>query len=420
MNHRFRNNEEFVQNDYSMIVLCIQSDAIRAMSSMFTMQLELTSASVKDDRNNNMPRIKKALISLLLKLLTAPSFNLLATIIKYIQSQIQVNLQLKVLNLTFRRVIANLCLERSCFMKKISATVVGVITLGLFMGIACAEPLVIPLWDDLKIPADAGEEVTDNTGHVRNVHNPEITVYLPDKDKANGTAVLICPGGGYGVLSMQKEGVEIAQWLNSLGVAGIVIKNRLKEYGHPAPLNDAQRAMKIIRSKAAEFNIDPDRLGVCGFSAGGHLASCVTTLYHSEPLGTDDPLDKFSDKPNFSILIYPVISMQKGITHGGSRFNLLGNNPSQELVDRMSTDQQVTSQTPPTFLAHASDDGAVRPLNSILFYNALIDAKVPAELHIYEKGGHGFGMRPENGIAAANWPVRCEAWMKQRRLLDKK
>ena len=239
-----------------------------------------------------------------------------------------------------------------------------------------------------------------------------MTVYLPMTGNATGAAVVICPGGGYGHLAMDHEGEQVARWLNSFGVAGIVLDYRHagKGYGYPAPLDDAQRAMRLVRSNAGLWGIDTDKEGVLGFSAGGHLASTVTTLFDKEYGKAGDTIDQFSSRPDFSVLCYPVISMDQSLTHKGSRGNLLGNNPDEELCTLMSTDLQVTENTPPTFLMHATDDRAVLPENSIAFYTALQKANVQAEMHIYETGGHGFGLGKGKG-AVETWPDLCRRWI---------
>ena len=287
------------------------------------------------------------------------------------------------------------------------------------------EQFSIKLWSDDDIDdtpvqekiSIASKGTIDERRNLSNVHHPEMLVFLPKNKKAIKTGVLICPGGGYGFLSIDKEGIEIAKWFNSIGVTAFVLKYRLKEYGYPAPLDDAERAMRIIRSRAGEFDIHPNQVGVIGFSAGGHLASTLATHYHTSPQKTDDPLDKYSTRPDFLILLYPVISMQDGVTHMGSKKNLLGDNPDTNLVNLLSNELQVNDKTPPAFIAHANDDKAVSVLNPILFYTALVKAGVPAEMHLYEKGSHGFGMRPNRGIAANNWPVRCAEWLAQRGLV---
>ncbi|MBN1765180.1 MAG: alpha/beta hydrolase [Sedimentisphaerales bacterium] len=270
---------------------------------------------------------------------------------------------------------------------------------------------VVPLWED-KIPGALGSKEKDV---------PVLMLYIPAPDKATGAAVVVCPGGGYGHLAMDHEGEQIGQWLESIGVAAFVLRYRLPAngYRHPIPLLDAQRAIRTVRFNAAKWNIQPDKIGIMGFSAGGHLASSAGTHFNNPVVleGTQsDGIDGVSCRPDFMILIYPVISMQPEITHGGSRDNLLGKDPSAELVDLMSNEKQVTKQTPPTFLVHASDDKAVLPENSIRFYQALLKAGVPAEMHMYLKGGHGFGTRASAG-RASQWPMPAEGWMRQMKFL---
>ncbi|MCP4256343.1 MAG: alpha/beta hydrolase [Planctomycetes bacterium] len=272
---------------------------------------------------------------------------------------------------------------------------------------------VEPLWAD-GAPGAKGSEDGDK---------PSLTIYLPAKEKATGAAVVICPGGGYGHLAMDHEGHQIAQWLNSFGVAGFILQYRHSKsgsgYGHPAPLQDAQRAVSTVRARAKEWNVEPGRIGILGFSAGGHLASSAGTHFQRRYSDAKDSIDKASCRPDFMILIYPVISFTEQCTHKGSRRNLLGNNLSKHLVENMSNERQVTPETPPTFLVHGNDDKGVPPENSILFYLALRKAKVPAEMHIYENGRHGFGLGQKFG-AVSSWPLRCEDWMRGRGLLDKK
>jgi acetyl esterase/lipase len=241
---------------------------------------------------------------------------------------------------------------------------------------------------------------------------PTMQVYLPMKNIANGIAVVVCPGGGYGHLAMDHEGKQVAEWLNSFGVTGVILnyRHKGKGYGYPAPLDDAQRAMRIVRSRSKLWGIDADKIGVLGFSAGGHLASTVTTLFDKDYGKAGDEIDKFSSRPDFSILCYPVISMTESFMHKGSRNNLLGKKYDEKLAKLMSTDQQITPNTPPTFLMHASDDKGVPVENSIAFYTGLIKAKVKAEMHIYEKGGHGFGLG-KGQPTAKNWPNACRDWI---------
>jgi acetyl esterase/lipase len=272
---------------------------------------------------------------------------------------------------------------------------------------------VEPLWAD-GAPGAKGSEDGDK---------PTLTIYLPAKEKATGAAVVICPGGGYGHLAMDHEGHQIAQWLNSFGVAGFILQYRHSKsgagYGHPAPLQDAQRAVRTVRARAKEWNVDSGRIGILGFSAGGHLASSAGTHFQNRYNDVKDSIDRFRCRPDFMILIYPVISFTESFTHKGSRRNLLGNNPDRELVENMSNEKQVTANTPPTFLVHGNDDKGVPPENSIFFYLALRKAKVPVEMHIYENGRHGFGLGKNFG-PVSTWPTRCQDWMKNRGLLDKK
>lgn len=272
---------------------------------------------------------------------------------------------------------------------------------------------VVLLWPD-GAPGAKGSDDGDK---------PSLTIYLPAEEKANGAAVVICPGGGYGHLAMDHEGHQIAQWLNSLGVAGFILKYRHSRsgagYGHPAPLQDAQRAIRMVRSRAKQWNVDLRRVGIIGFSAGGHLASSAGTHFQMRYSEARDAIDKFSCRPDFMILGYPVISFTEWFTHSGSRKNLLGNDPDPKLVENFSNEKQVTSETPPTFLVFADDDKVVPVENGIYFYLALRKAEVPAEMHIYEKGGHGFGPGVGKG-ACSSWMPRCADWMKGRGLFEKK
>ena len=249
---------------------------------------------------------------------------------------------------------------------------------------------------------------------------PTLTIYLPPKEKNTGAAVVICPGGGYGFLAMDHEGHQIAQWLNSLGAAGFIVKYRHRNsgagYGHPVPLQDAQRAIRTVRSRAKEWNIDPNRIGILGFSAGGHLASTAGTHFDKGRADAQDPVEQVNCRPDFMILIYPVVSLTEWYVHSGSRRNLLGDNPDANMLESLSNEKQVTSETPPAFLVHANDDTGVPSENSIYFYLALRKAKVPVEMHVYEKGGHGFGLGKKDS-AASSWPVACANWMRERGLI---
>jgi acetyl esterase/lipase len=282
---------------------------------------------------------------------------------------------------------------------------------------AAAEPLVLPLWPE-GVPGarDIGPERLEEGGRITNVSVPTLTVYGPAVDRPNGTAVIVCPGGAYGILSNEREGVQYARWLGTLGVTTFVLKSRLKEFGHPAPLQDVLRAVRIVRSRAAEFNVDPGRIGVMGSSAGGHLAASAGTLFDHPAGRTGTALDATSARPDFLILMYPVISMDDPFAHAGSRRNLLGATPDPGLLQLMSLEKQVTAATPPTLLIHTQEDATVPVENSIRFYQALTRAKVPAEMYLFEHGSHGMGMKPGFGTAS-DWTNNATAWLRNRGLL---
>jgi len=271
-----------------------------------------------------------------------------------------------------------------------------------------SEPAVIPLWPD-KAPGAVGDKPEDR---------PTLTVYLPARNKATGTAVIVCPGGGYGFLAVGHEGQEVAEWLNDHGMAAFVLRYRIApRYRHPAPMQDVQRAIRLVRSRARDWQIDPQRIGVWGFSAGGHLAATAATHFDPGNPQSPDPVERVSCRPDFCILAYPVISFAEPFTHNGSRNNLLGPNPDPKLVEFLSNEKHVTAQTPPTFLFHTTEDKGVPPENSIVFYLALRRAGVPAELHIYEKGPHGVGLAKKDPILRT-WPDRLADWLRQRGLLS--
>jgi acetyl esterase/lipase len=239
---------------------------------------------------------------------------------------------------------------------------------------------------------------------------PSITVYMPPASKANGCAVVVCPGGGYGALAVGHEGKEIGEWYNSFGVTAFVLRYRIAPYRHPAPMLDVQRAIRTVRARAKEWRIDAERIGVMGFSAGGHLASTAATHFDKGNSRADDPINRVSCRPDFAVLVYPVISLTTVYTHKGSRRNLLGKDPDTKLVKSLSNELAVTKETPPTFLMHTSGDTAVPAENSILFYLALRRAGVAAEIHIYEKGRHGVGLA-KNDPVLSSWPGRLQDWL---------
>ena len=281
----------------------------------------------------------------------------------------------------------------------------------------------IPLYEG-KIPNEVtgpNEEKTENRNAnfliISKVRKPTLTVFLAPKAKANGTAVIICPGGGYSIVAAGHEGYDVARKFNELGISAFVLKYRLpdaKVSANPeiAPLQDAQQALLIVKKRAAEWNINPSRIGIMGFSAGGHLASTAGTHFQKSVLPNTGAVNV---RPDFMLLIYPVISGNPEIAHQGSFDNLIGKQADAAKVKEYSNEQQVSAQTPPTFLVHASDDEAVKSENSIVFYQALLRNKIPAELHIYQKGGHGFGLN--NPTTADKWFDRCENWLRSNGLL---
>jgi acetyl esterase/lipase len=274
---------------------------------------------------------------------------------------------------------------------------------------------VIELWEEGASRADArGEpERTRADGFVTNVTRPTLTWWAPPASAANGTGVIICPGGGYEFLAVEHEGAELAHWLNTLGIAAFVLKYRVPHSGHPAPLEDVQGAIRLVRSRASEFGVEPDKVGALGSSAGGHLAACVGTLFNQEINGCGDGAtsDQVSVRPDFLVLLYPVICLSGPYAHIGSRERLLGKTPSETLLNRLSPDRQVTTRTPPTFLVHALDDTVVPAENSRLFHAALQQAGVPSELRLFEEGFHGFGLGARLGDVS-EWPQRCEQWLR--------
>jgi len=242
-------------------------------------------------------------------------------------------------------------------------------------------------------------ESKDQNNFVNNITDARMYAYIAPKETATGAAVLICPGGGYGGVSSDKEGSEIAMWFNQIGISAFVLYYRMPNGHYEIPLLDAQAALKIIHKGAGKWNIRHNKIGIMGFSAGGHLASTAGTHFKSK-----------IQRPDFMILAYPVVTMKKDLTHTGSRNNLLGNNPSQELVNLYSNELQVTKDTPPAFIVHAIDDNVVPIANSEQLLKALQENNVPAELHKYDVGGHGFGMR-KNKIPADNWPDLLKDWL---------
>jgi acetyl esterase/lipase len=293
-----------------------------------------------------------------------------------------------------------------------------------FLNTTHAQQKVINIWTgdipgaikcpEYKVVIDSDQYWT----RVRNISIPTLDYYPALSDKSNGTAVIICPGGAYKALAYRHEGYQVAAWLNSLGITAFVLKYRLpndsimidKTVG---PLQDAQEAIRLVRRHAREWNITPNKIGVIGFSAGGHLASTISTHFNEKVY---DVNDSTSARPDFSLLIYPVISMDTMITHRGSRDNLLGKNPNRDLVRRFSNDLQVNEHTPPAFIVHSMDDRVVPVQNSINYGLALNKFDIPAELHIYETGGHGYGLGRSDDTESS-WPEACKKWLKARGFL---
>jgi len=259
-------------------------------------------------------------------------------------------------------------------------------------------PLTLPLWQQDTPLAGAALPGL-----------PRLTIYLPSEELRSGQAMVICPGGGYGMLSVPKEGHRIARFLSAHGHAAAVLENRYAPYQNPAPLIDAQRAVRTLRHYASEWQIRADQIGIMGFSAGGHLAGCAATQPLVKAGIVDDTIDLQPSRPDFAALIYPVISFTAGCAHLGSRDNLLGAEADPELLKSLSLENAVTTQTPPTLLIHNNEDAAVPPENSLLFYQALRAQNIRAELHIYEKGGHGIGLAHNHP-----WGSVLLKWMENR------
>ena len=273
---------------------------------------------------------------------------------------------------------------------------------------APALPQEILLWEN-GAPGALGQADTDK---------PTITAYRAPR-ASSGTAVIVAPGGGYGGLATEHEGRQEAYWFNAMGITSFVLKYRLgPRYHHPIELGDAQRAIRTVRARATEFNVIPDRIGMMGFSAGGHLTATAGTHFDAGTADATDPIERVSSRPDFLILGYPVISFDPAVAHAGSVKNLLGDNPEPKLIEDLSNDLRVTAQTPPTFLFHTTNDNGVPVENSVRFYLALRKARVPAEMHLFENGPHGVGMAL-NDPALSVWPSLLMNWLRARGLLTK-
>lgn len=286
---------------------------------------------------------------------------------------------------------------------------------------ATAQEINLPLWAAGKIPnyqktSETEKRDTADIIHISMVQVPDITVYMPSKRNATGQAVIICPGGGYGTLAYSWEGTDVAKMLNGKGITAIVLKYRLPNsksniVPNLSPLMDAKRAIRTVRFYAAKWNVNKNKVGIMGFSAGGHLASTLGTHFDEGEATAKDSIEQFSSRPDFMVLVYPVISMSKPIMHSGSKNNLIGATPTDDLAKLYSNELQVTKQTPPTFLIHAADDKAVPVENSLLFFQACKDNNVPVEMHIYPVGGHGFGLGMGKGYLET-WSDRLVDWLR--------
>lgn len=284
-----------------------------------------------------------------------------------------------------------------------------------------AQEIILPLWPAGKVPnyqktAETEKRDTADIIHISLVQTPDITVFCPSKRITSGQAVIICPGGGYSTLAFSWEGTDVAKYLNAKGIVAVVLKYRLPNSKsnvtpHLSPLMDAKRAIRIVRANAKAWNINPAKVGIMGFSAGGHLASTLATHFDAGDATSSDSIERQSSRPDFAVLVYPVISMSKPIMHAGSRNNLIGQSPTDEMAKLYSNELQVTKQTPPTFIVHATDDKGVPVENSLLMYQALKDNDVPVEMHLYPTGGHGFGLATGRGYLET-WPDRLVDWLR--------
>ena len=285
----------------------------------------------------------------------------------------------------------------------LTCLVTAIAALGSFNSTARSQEPAIRLWQG-RAPDARGDSIVDQ---------PSLTPFLPPAGKANGTAVVIFPGGGYEHLATDKEGTQVAKWLNGLGVTAFVVTYRLgPRYQHPVMLHDAQRAIRLVRASAQRWGLNAQRVGVMGFSAGGHMAATAGTHFDAGTPTNADAIERVSSRPDFMVLLYPVITMDERWAHRGSRLNLLGASPSDALVHLLSDETQVTAQTPPAFIVATTDDATVPVHNSLMFYDALAAAKIPVELHIFESGRHGFGLAPADPVLST-WLSLCEAWMRR-------
>ena len=294
------------------------------------------------------------------------------------------------------------------------SAVLAALSLILACGLEAAAPRVLELWPE-GVPGlkpDAGPEQDDGAGRFTRIHHPTLTVFTPPAG-GNGTALIFAPGGGYVRVAVGSSpgGGEITRWLNSLGATVFLLKYRHADYGAPAPLQDALRAVRLVRARAAEFAVHPDRIGLIGGSAGGHLAATAATLFDAPEGRTGHGLDRVSGRPDFAVLIFPVVTMLEPHVHEVSRRALLGASPTEEAKRRWSPELQVGPRTSPLFIVHAAEDKVAVVENSLLLYTAMRRASAPAELHLYHRGPHGSGMDPRLG-PVSGWPRLCEAWLR--------
>ena len=299
--------------------------------------------------------------------------------------------------------------------------------LGSINAVATAgPPTVIPLrpGGGTAVYADGvyqnrGDDQRPN-GWLAGVTQPTLSIYRPTGE-GTGAAVVICPGGGYSGQAIDKEGHFVARWLAERGVVGVVLPYRCggEPHRHPAPRDDVWRALQTIRSQAESLGVAPEQVGVMGFSAGGHLAATAATQWTDGDADADDPVERVGSRPDFAVLVYPVTSLRTDISHGGSRRNLLGDNPTEEQIAALSADERVTPETPPTLIVHSIDDSSVPVENAQRFYDACRANRVPVEMHLYETGGHGYGMWATEG-SIAKWPSALEGWLVGRGLATAK
>lgn len=291
----------------------------------------------------------------------------------------------------------------------------------IFAEMCFAQNQIINLWPEghpnYQKTTEVETQTYDDILRIENVQNPAMEVFLPTKRYSTSKAIIICPGGGYSRLAYDLEGTDIAKWFNSKGIAAFVLKYRLPNpdlgnEGHTIPLQDAQRAIRLVRYHAKKWGISENQIGIMGFSAGGHLAATLGTHFNAIVSAISDDVDSLSARPNFMALIYPVITMQSEYTHKGSRTNLIGEKPNQELIDYYSNELHADSNIPATFIVHASDDQSVPVMNSVLFFQALEKVGVSVEMHIYPEGGHGFGLAIGQSHLQT-WIERLGEWLNQ-------